>query len=572
MAPSGSVAQAIASGTQDIAALAGLFCTSSVECNALATHLGYGNLAVSTLSLLGVLGMVKSALKISLGRERCRATGFSLDSIRGLFGYTALEAAANKKIVDCDIVTVKFGAREILIEKGKQYLSPESTPLVTVGSLWGAGPGGEGGRRLTGFTLMSLGNLESETAWSQNIWLHFFGSVCAGVTAWLLLVIDAPWNWVRIYATLGMHVSLVILFAIPLHFSWQTRRPGGQLTAAKWKALMGEEITGEKAVKRLNLLQCRVGNGDVLHAQGDTTFLQKWPLRVLTLLTSVVLVTAYICQYAVVTLASNKASAIWISCQAVAALVRVCYWIFSPKFGDTQPEKSPFAIVLNNASRTLTLAEVVCACGPGKTAIPRWVWEYLRAKDLDEVIREAGNRSAEDIVPVDAEWMVFTGHDFNRITRARIPGALSGHTHHELYLGFWRAAKAADKGIVHPFFLVGTQFLWDGESTNCLMEAKSIRVYREAEWRIEKSCTVFALNQENGERLHLRSFDSLKACEPNCDWKGETTDRIKEATLEFLFDRSRMCDELVELANNKGFEQAKERAVIISAGAATADQ
>ncbi|KAH0562202.1 hypothetical protein GP486_003103 [Trichoglossum hirsutum] len=119
MAPSTPIAQAIASGTQDIAALADLFCASSVDCNILANHIGYGNLAVSTLSLLGVLGIVKTALKITLGPERCRAAGFSPDSVRELFGYTALEAAANKKLVDCDAVTVRFGVREIVIEKEK---------------------------------------------------------------------------------------------------------------------------------------------------------------------------------------------------------------------------------------------------------------------------------------------------------------------------------------------------------------------------------------------------------------------------------------------------------------------
>ncbi|KAH0562203.1 hypothetical protein GP486_003104 [Trichoglossum hirsutum] len=231
---------------------------------------------------------------------------------------------------------------------------------------------------------------------------------------------------------LGMHVSLVILFVIPLYFSWQTRRLGGQLTVAIWRSLMEGKPAGEDSVKRLNLLQCRVGNGDVLHLQGDTTFLQKWPLRLLMLLTSVALVMAYICRYAIVTIASNKAAVIWVSCQAAAALARACYWIINLKFGDTQPEKSPYALVRNNASSILTLAEFVCACGPGKTAIPRWVWEYLQTTDINEVMLEAGEKGKieKGFIPVDAEWVVYTGHDFNHIVRGRVPGILPGHTHH----------------------------------------------------------------------------------------------------------------------------------------------
>jgi hypothetical protein len=43
------------------------------------------------------------------------------------------------------------------------------------------------------------------------------------------------------------------------------------------------------------------------------------------------------------------------------------------------------------------------------------------------------------------EWVAFTGRDFSRIIRARISGALPVHTHHELFLPFWRSARAEDE-------------------------------------------------------------------------------------------------------------------------------
>jgi len=46
-----SAAQDLATGSQDLAALAGFFCTDGVERNALATQSGYGTVVVSSLFL-----------------------------------------------------------------------------------------------------------------------------------------------------------------------------------------------------------------------------------------------------------------------------------------------------------------------------------------------------------------------------------------------------------------------------------------------------------------------------------------------------------------------------------------
>ncbi len=76
-----TLAQGIASGTQDLAALAGVFCTEAVEQSVHATQDGYVSVSISSFSMLGILGLVKSAVKIALGLERCQSAGFNLDSI-----------------------------------------------------------------------------------------------------------------------------------------------------------------------------------------------------------------------------------------------------------------------------------------------------------------------------------------------------------------------------------------------------------------------------------------------------------------------------------------------------------
>ena len=99
MAEKGSTAQVLASGSQDLAALAGLFATDGVERNALAGHLGYGAVISSGLSVLGILGLVKSSVKLSLGLNRCRKSGFNVDSLRGFLGYERAETPVMGKMV-----------------------------------------------------------------------------------------------------------------------------------------------------------------------------------------------------------------------------------------------------------------------------------------------------------------------------------------------------------------------------------------------------------------------------------------------------------------------------------------
>jgi len=103
-----SAAQDLASGSQDLAALAGLFCTDGVERNALATQTGYGTVVVSSLSILGMLGLVKSTIKIALGLEACSKAGFSLDSLRGIYGYRRAETTSEGMLYDCHETNVKW--------------------------------------------------------------------------------------------------------------------------------------------------------------------------------------------------------------------------------------------------------------------------------------------------------------------------------------------------------------------------------------------------------------------------------------------------------------------------------
>jgi len=71
-----STFQVLANGTQDLAALVGLFATANVERYAVDYSKGYLSVAAATCSLLGILGDVRAMVKIALGSEWCQNSAF----------------------------------------------------------------------------------------------------------------------------------------------------------------------------------------------------------------------------------------------------------------------------------------------------------------------------------------------------------------------------------------------------------------------------------------------------------------------------------------------------------------
>lgn len=156
-----------------------------VERNALATHRGWGTVIVSSLSLLGVLGSVKSSVKLALGLELTDSAGFNLDSLRSMFGYLPGESSRSRPIAECDSITLEIFPDRVVVRKDKQYYTRSETTIVGVGDhppLYS--------------TLVDLGNLTGEASFWQNPFLvAMVLFLCSGSTAWLLLIITAPWTW-----------------------------------------------------------------------------------------------------------------------------------------------------------------------------------------------------------------------------------------------------------------------------------------------------------------------------------------------------------------------------------------
>jgi hypothetical protein len=207
----------LATGTQDLVALAGLFCTDSVEINAYATQNGYFLIAISAASLLGILGLVRGAIKLALGLKLCREAGFNLDSLRGILGYLPGETAAVGEAVECDLVSVSMTSTNLVIRKRRKIFNNELNPILSVGSPWNdLYP-----RSFDVFPIIiNLGNASEERLLNHYVTPFIAALVCSGATSWLVVVVNSPWNAIRIFATAGLHLSLMVLLAVPLFHKW----------------------------------------------------------------------------------------------------------------------------------------------------------------------------------------------------------------------------------------------------------------------------------------------------------------------------------------------------------------
>ncbi len=107
----------------------------------------------------------------------------------------------------------------------------------------------------------------------------------------------------KFIAVPGLHACLVLLVGFPLYYDRQLNRPAHSMTLDTWDALQFKgTITSEQREVTLNLLQVNdtTHEVDVLHAWGNTAFLESYVTKGCLMILSVFAATAYVCQYAII--------------------------------------------------------------------------------------------------------------------------------------------------------------------------------------------------------------------------------------------------------------------------------
>ncbi|KAF2837597.1 hypothetical protein M501DRAFT_1017973 [Patellaria atrata CBS 101060] len=507
MDASDSTAQVLARGSQVFAALAGLFCTDGVERNLSAAQFGYATVAASSLSILGLLGLVKNIVKTALGLQRCITAGSSLVSMRGHFGPLVIREPPNGSC-QCDIVDVyQYRNRyqdSIYLRKRKRYLEKERTPLVDVGSDWSGG--------LNGVTVVNLGNAQHEASFYQShILIGLTAFLCSGATSWLLLIIETSWSWLSFVSMPGLHGSLLVILAVPLFYEMQTSRPATHISSSKFHALF--KGFGQPS-GRMHFLQSRINGGDVLHFRGNTAILEIGLIRLVYLLISAL-------RYSI-RLSSNQ---------------------------------SEYSLIRNSAAAHLTFAELLCSATTD-CEFPRWVWEYLQSADLIKILLLALQRD-KHVTPFHEDVFCFPLVDFdlariivNRATESERRDLQDILERLTLRL----ALKKDHRGNVEPFIMI--------EALYKLVPSEFSRTQGYG----FVPCRAFAVNDQC-ERIHLRDhltclghrntspspapMSTYARNRPTCPWPTPSNSHIDIANMNSVQERFDLVARLCTYLSNR---------------------
>ena len=197
----GSTFQIFADGTQDIAALVGIFATDSVEKYAIDYSKGFLATAVARLSLLGLLGYVRLLVKLGLGADGCRKAGFDMKALRPMFGVQDEEYVPRDAVHEVFYMRreksegwvhwsiakiIKHTEESFQLLKMKPRQKADDLEIISV--------------RLTDHTYVFV--------------LQLLTILCCALTCFPIMIFERPQrdhqSWTYYYATVGLFCSIVM--------------------------------------------------------------------------------------------------------------------------------------------------------------------------------------------------------------------------------------------------------------------------------------------------------------------------------------------------------------------------
>ncbi|WKT53628.1 hypothetical protein QSH57_004212 [Fusarium oxysporum f. sp. vasinfectum] len=338
--------QTLSDGTQDLAALLGLFATDSVERYAVDYSRGYLGAALSTCSMFGILGYVRALVKLSIGSEACVAAAFPTAPVRALLGVAPEDRLPDSELVDVKYVERAEGDNVITWKLVKTVTHtkesmPASWAYVAIGTT----------RRQPGFFLFEAGRSAFQHFSKQKPprrWHVILAIILsAAVNSFLILSIGTNWKWYKYMASIGMFVVLAsssIMWAmvymkeqLPLYGDdssvflddngEQHQRPCGSVTLRR-----------ENKNARFAFME-KDGIYVILPCTSPTQRSYKI-CRLFSGISAALITFGYLCQYIVVRTSTETESLRWLLSQGGLVLLRVLVWIFPtrliPPFFDSR--------------------------------------------------------------------------------------------------------------------------------------------------------------------------------------------------------------------------------------------
>lgn len=334
-----SAFQVLADGTQDLAALVGIFATDSVERYAVDYNKGYLSATSATLSLLGLLGYVRALIKLGLGSDACHNAGFDTRSMRPLFGVPDHDRLPSdvlhavhyvERIRSADYVTWKLAATRkhtvdtmpILDLAVPFYKSEPNT--VTISSC-----------RLS----MTCEEYLNKHAFYRIplIMALFIGLTCFIISPFRAGIVHHSWTmW---YATLGLSITLLSSAIAWLWVYVQEQLPRG---SADWVIRRADTLPNmNSSLEKKDFFAFTAeGYAYVTFDLKAVTGYQRGFICVFSIFCAFSAILGYICQYIEVRRISPSQSAKWLALQGLFAILRVAIWIWDPKFDDFVMDRS----------------------------------------------------------------------------------------------------------------------------------------------------------------------------------------------------------------------------------------
>ena len=329
--------QILADGTQDLAALVGLFATDGVERYTIDYTRGFLPPVTAPLSLLGLLGYVRALLKLSLGIDFCERTGFSTTSLRSYVGIRHRDVPQNERFTKVHYLerAIRDSSVEWRVVKTTLH-SQESMPLT-------AGGGKRAWRDRRAYDpSMSINTCclkENDSTACLALWMCGSSLILtAGLSSFMILLFTAPWTWTRFFACVGLPGS-ILMGGMPWCWVYMTEHlpfEPSDWYRSDWKDGVSRvpraaDVRGASLMRKNSFAYFANDDHFYIFDCRAVSIMAIRIIRATSFCAAVCITVAYICQYIELRCASGTESGIWLGIQGLLAMVRILAWNWAPK-------------------------------------------------------------------------------------------------------------------------------------------------------------------------------------------------------------------------------------------------
>ncbi|CAF9914586.1 MAG: hypothetical protein HETSPECPRED_002022 [Heterodermia speciosa] len=326
----------LADGTQDLAALVGLFATDGVERYTIDYTRGFLPPVTAPLSLLGILGYVRALLKLSLGVQFCERIGFSTISLRSYAGVRKSEVLVNERLTK-----VKYLQRRNLngyirwdIVKNVEH-TKESMPL-TIGAGQRAPKDRRAFDRSYSVAMYTLARTRKTSYIAFGMCAVGLASA-ASIASCPILIFSTYRTWTHIFASAGLVISILIG---GLPWCWIYLQEHLPFESCQWFRSDWIDGTPTRTNSFTTTGHCVSRKDTFAFFAKDSHFYifdccaqRPWQLliaRISSCCAAMCITVAYICQYVELHSASARGSEIWLGVQGLLAILRIFAWNWAP--------------------------------------------------------------------------------------------------------------------------------------------------------------------------------------------------------------------------------------------------